>query len=120
MNASTRAHGKGEALTAGAIGEGECSTAEVLAACTNTPRTKVPTTETTDIEQNTRQRVQLDFTPEAFGRLQEIKTMADVKTNAEVVRNAIRLYEWFLRQQRENYRFQLVRDDTIREVEIIL
>lgn len=82
------------------------------------PAQKVPTD--TKIEQNTRQRVQLDFTPEAFNRLQEIKTMAEATTNAEVVRDAIRLYEWFLRQQRENYKLQLVRGDTVKEVEIIL
>lgn len=67
-----------------------------------------------------RQRVQLDFSPEAFDRLQEIKAMADAKTNSEVVRNAIRLYDWFLRQSREDYKFQLVKDDTVKEVELIL
>ena len=67
-----------------------------------------------------RQRVQLDFTPEAFTRLQEIKTMADVKTNAEVVRNAIRLYEWFLRQKQDHYKFQLVKDKKVKEVELVL
>ena len=67
-----------------------------------------------------RQRVQLDFTPEAFERLQEIKDLADAKTNAEVVRNAIRLYDWFLRQQQEDYKFHLVKDDRVKEVELIL
>lgn len=67
-----------------------------------------------------RQRVQLDFTPEAFGRLQEIKEMADAKTNAEVVRNAIRLYDWFLRQKQEDFKFHLVKDDRVKEVELIL
>jgi len=67
-----------------------------------------------------RQRVQLDFTPEAFERLQEIKEIADVKTNAEVVRNAIRLYDWFLQQKRADYKFQLVKDNRVKEVELIL
>lgn len=67
-----------------------------------------------------RQRVQLDFTPEALERLRQIKEMAEAKTNAEVVRNALRLYEWFLRQKRENYKFQLVKDNMVKEVEIIL
>jgi len=67
-----------------------------------------------------RQRVQLDFTQEALERLREIKELAGVKTNAEVVRNAIRLYDWFLRQKKENYKFQLVKDDKVKEVEIIL
>lgn len=67
-----------------------------------------------------RQRVQLDFTPEAFERLQEIKEMAEARTNAEVVRNAIRLYDWFLRQKLEEYKFQLVKDDRVKDVELIL
>lgn len=67
-----------------------------------------------------RQRVQLDFTPEAFERLQEIKEMADAKTNAEVVRNAIRLYDWFLRQKQEDFKFHLVKNDRVKEVELIL
>lgn len=67
-----------------------------------------------------RQRVQLDFSPEAMERLQEIKKLADVKTNAEVVRNAIRLYDWYLRQKKENYKLLLVKDDRAKEVEVIL
>jgi hypothetical protein len=71
-------------------------------------------------EESSRQRVQLDFTPEALERLRQIKEMAEAKTNAEVVRNALRLYEWFLRQKRENYKFQLVKDNMVKEVEIVL
>ena len=67
-----------------------------------------------------RQRVQLDFTPEALERFREIKEMVEAKTNAEVVRNALRLYEWFLKQRRENYTFQLVKDNKVKEVEIVL
>jgi hypothetical protein len=67
-----------------------------------------------------RQRVQLDFTPEAFARLQEIKDMADATSNAEVVRNAIRLYDWFLQQRREEYKFQLVKGNKVKEIELLL
>jgi mRNA degradation ribonuclease J1/J2 len=65
-----------------------------------------------------RQRVQIDFTSEAVERLQQIKEMAEAKTNAEVVRNALRLYEWFLRQKKENYTLQLVKNNRVKEVEI--
>lgn len=71
-------------------------------------------------ESGGRQRVQLDFTPEALERLRQIKDMAEAKTNAEVVRNALRLYEWFLRQKQENYKLQLVKDNMVKEVEIVL
>lgn len=63
--------------------------------------------------------VRLIFTPEALDHLREVKELAGAKTDAEVVRNAIRLYEWFLRQQRENYKLQLVRDEKVTEVEIL-
>jgi hypothetical protein len=66
-----------------------------------------------------RQRLQLDFSPEAFDRLQKIREMSDAKTNAEVVRNALRVYEWFLRQRREDYRFHLVKGNTVKEVELV-
>src|SRR3989442_15749534 len=55
-----------------------------------------------------RQRVQVEFSPEAFARLLEIKTMAGAQSYAEVIRDAIRLYDWFLRQKRDDYKFQLV------------
>lgn len=67
-----------------------------------------------------RQRIQLDFTPESLERLRQIKEMAGAKTNTEVIRNALRLYDWFLRQKQENYTFQLVKDHRVKEVEIIL
>lgn len=67
-----------------------------------------------------RQRLQLDFSAEAFARLQDIKELSDAKTNAEVVRNALRLYEWFLRQRRDDYQFHLVKGDTVKEVELVL
>jgi hypothetical protein len=67
-----------------------------------------------------RLRVQLDFSPEAFERLKVIRANADAKTNAEVIRNALRVYEWFLKQRHEDYRLQLVKDDIVKEVELIL
>lgn len=69
---------------------------------------------------NSRQRVQLEFTQEAFVRLHEIKSRANASTNAEVVRNALRVYEWFLEQKAEGYKLQLVRDNHVKEVEIVL
>lgn len=67
-----------------------------------------------------RQRVQLDFSPAAFERLAQIKKLADAKTNAEVVRNALRLYEWFLQQKRDDYKLQLVKNDHVKEIELVL
>ncbi|HET8852392.1 MAG TPA: hypothetical protein VFN02_07690 [Ktedonobacteraceae bacterium] len=45
-----------------------------------------------------KQRVQFDFTPEALKRLEDLKDRVDASTKAEVLRNALRLYEWFATQ----------------------
>jgi hypothetical protein len=66
-----------------------------------------------------RQRVQIEFSPEVSARLKEIKQLSDAKTNADVVRNAIRLFDWFLRQRQNGWQLQLVKGDTVREVEVI-
>jgi hypothetical protein len=48
--------------------------------------------------ENTKQRIQFDFTPESMKRLENLKEKTDATTKAEVVRNALRLYEWFVTQ----------------------
>jgi hypothetical protein len=45
-----------------------------------------------------RKRVQLDFTPAAYERLRRIRVAAEAQTNAEVVRDALRLYEWLIEE----------------------
>lgn len=70
-------------------------------------------------DEGSRQRLQLDFSPEAFARLEEIKRLSDARTNAEVVRNALRVYEWFLRQKKAEYELHLVKGDTVKEVELV-
>lgn len=66
-----------------------------------------------------RQRVQLDFSNEAYNRLKQLRERSDARTNAELVRNALRLYEWYLNTKDERYRIHLVRDNEVKEVEII-
>lgn len=46
----------------------------------------------------TKQRVQFDFSTEALKRLDTMQERLDVPTKAEVVRNALKLYEWFITQ----------------------
>jgi len=46
----------------------------------------------------TKQRVQFDFSAEALKRLEDLKEHTDASTKAEVVRNALKLYEWFVSQ----------------------
>lgn len=48
--------------------------------------------------ENTKQRIQFDFTPESMKRLETLKEKTDATTKAEVVRKALKLYEWFVTQ----------------------
>ena len=66
-----------------------------------------------------RHRLQLDFSPEAYERLLRIRENSEASTNAEVVRNALRLYDWFLEQKRRNARLQIVEDDAVKEIEVL-
>jgi hypothetical protein len=47
---------------------------------------------------NTKQRVQFDFSQEALIRLEDLQERLEASTKAEVVRNALKLYEWFTTQ----------------------
>lgn len=71
-------------------------------------------------EEITNHQLQLNFSPEAYERLQEIFDKAGVKSIAEVIRNALRLYEWFLEQKQKGAKIQIVEDKLIREIEILL
>jgi hypothetical protein len=55
------------------------------------------------IKAQAKQRVQFDFSPEALQRLEDLKELVDASTKAEVVRNALKLYEWFVSQVDPNY-----------------
>jgi hypothetical protein len=48
--------------------------------------------------ENTKQRIQFDFSSESLRRLEDLKEKTDASTKAEVVRNALKLYEWFVTQ----------------------
>lgn len=43
-----------------------------------------------------KERIQFDFTIEALRRLDQIKEKSGATSRAEAIRNALRLYEWFI------------------------
>jgi len=45
---------------------------------------------------NNKQRVHFDFSPEALERLESIRVRVDASTKAEVMRNALKIYEWLV------------------------
>lgn len=49
-----------------------------------------------DTRQRTKERVQLDFAPEALERLDALKNDTGASTRAEIIRQALRLFEWFV------------------------
>lgn len=67
-----------------------------------------------------RYRIQLDFSPKTYARLLELRNRSETRTNAELVRNALRLYEWFLDQKEHGAKVQVVDGEQVREVELIL
>lgn len=45
-----------------------------------------------------KERVQFDFFPEALQRLDNIKEKTEAATRAEVIRNALKVYEWLVNE----------------------
>lgn len=66
-----------------------------------------------------RRRVQIDFSPAAYARLEAIRERSDSQSNAETVRNALRLFDWFLKQREEGFEVRLVKGDEERAVELL-
>ena len=48
----------------------------------------------TCVETPTKQRIQFDFTPDALKRLENLMIHVNASSKAEVIRNALKLYEW--------------------------
>jgi hypothetical protein len=67
-----------------------------------------------------RPRLQIDFTPDAFKHLEKMRELAKVKTPAEVAKNALRLYDWYLQKQDEGYTLLIEKEDVVRQVEVLL
>lgn len=75
------------------------------------------------VETSSRKRLQIEMTPDSFERLERLRATAGVATNTEVVRNALRLYEWWTNQvKKEGLHLKLVgpNGDVEREVELLL
>lgn len=45
-----------------------------------------------------KERVQLDFSSDSLERLEKLKDRVGASTRAEVIRQALRLYEWFINE----------------------
>ncbi len=61
--------------------------------------------------ENSKQRIQFDFTADSMKRLEDLKEKTDATTKAEVVRNALKLYEWFVTQIDPNFIVEIKDND---------
>lgn len=62
-------------------------------------------------------RVNLDFTPEALTRLNEIRKESGAATRAKAVSNALRLYEWYINLPPDTKLRLVNKDGTVKEIE---
>jgi hypothetical protein len=68
-----------------------------------------------------RWRLQVDFTPESFQHLSTImRQRAHARSNKEVARKALRLYDWYLDQIAQGKQLLLVKGDEVKAVELLL
>jgi hypothetical protein len=65
--------------------------------CDTVQEKQLPT-EQKQREKPVKERVQLDFSPEALERLDLIKENIGASTRAETIRQALRLFDWFVRE----------------------
>ena len=57
-----------------------------------------------------RHRLQFEFSADVYERLATMKDKAGAVSFAELVRDALRVYEWLLDQEKEGYDLALVKD----------
>ena len=66
-----------------------------------------------------KRRIAFDLSPEALEQLEALQHQAGAATRAEVVRNALRLYAWFLEQRKQGYEVVLRSDEREKIVELL-
>ena len=68
-------------------------------------------TKSSALETAGRQRVQLDFSADAYERLTQLRDLTDARSNAELVRKALQVFEWFVKMKLDGYQVQVSKDD---------
>jgi len=64
-------------------------------------------------------RVQLDFDEAAFAQLQQLKERSGSRTNAELIRDAMSLYDWVLSKRELGWHFQIERGGEVVRLEML-
>lgn len=64
-------------------------------------------------------RIQLLFSQAAYAELEEIRHQAKLANRSDVIRNAVRLYKWYMDQMQDGYSLQLEKDNRVKQVELL-
>jgi hypothetical protein len=73
-----------------------------------------------EVEKQSR-RLQFEFAPDAYQRLERMKVESGAASYAELVRNALRVYDWVKQQEREGYELALIKNGKqLKSVKLIL
>ena len=67
----------------------------------------------TDERRSGSKRIQFEFSDDALERLDRMKKLTRKSSYADVVRDALRIYEWVNQQTEAGYDIGLVKDDTL-------
>lgn len=66
-------------------------------------------------------RLQFEFSKEAYDRLEKMKAESGAASFAELVRNALRVYDWVKQQEKNGYELALVKDgEHVKSVTLVL
>ena len=64
-------------------------------------------------------RLQIDLSAQAYQRLLAIRAKTDPQSNAQLIRNALRFYAWYLDQKRRGVKLRVVEGGVTTEVELL-
>jgi hypothetical protein len=64
--------------------------------------------QTQQTKQKDKERLQFDFTLKALQRLDMLREISGATSRAEVVRNSLRLYDWFLKEVKPKSTIQII------------
>ncbi len=67
-----------------------------------------------------KQRIQFDLTPEALKALDELKDISQATTRAELIKNSLRLFAWFLEKRIDGYDLLLRKGSSVEKIELPL
>jgi hypothetical protein len=63
------------------------------------------------MEKGKKTRISLDLSQSAFGRLEDLESVTDANSKADLIREALRLYEYLVKQSIKGSKVQCVAPD---------